>query len=61
MKRYNLTVPLTPEDHERLLALARAGMRKFTDQIRLLIREAYLREFGQQQNQNREVRHEEKA
>jgi len=58
MKRYNLTVPLTPEDHERLLALARAGMRKFTDQIRLLIREAYEREFEQK---DKEVCHEEKA
>jgi len=54
MKRYNLTVPLTPEDHERLLALARAGMRKFTDQIRLLIRQEYERTF----NQQTEDRHE---
>ena len=51
MRRYNLTVPLTPEDHERLRALARAGMRKFTDQIRLLIREAYRREFEDQKKE----------
>lgn len=56
MKRYNLTVPLDRDDYERLRKLALAGMRKFTDQIRLLIREAYAREFEDQ-----EVCHEERA
>jgi len=58
MKRYNLTVPLDREDYERLRKLALAGMRKFTDQVRLLIREAYRREFEDQKN---EVCHEERA
>ena len=55
MKRYNLTVPLDRDDYERLRKLALVGMRKFTDQVRLLIREAYAREFEDQKN---EVRHE---
>lgn len=48
MKRYNLTVPLDREDYERLRKLALVGMRKFTDQIRLLIRQEYERTFNQQ-------------
>ena len=51
MKRYNLTVPLDREDYERLRKLALAGMRKFTDQVRLLIREAYRREFEDQKKE----------
>jgi len=51
MKRYNLTVPLDRDDYERLRKLALVGMRKFTDQVRLLIREAYRREFEDQKKE----------
>jgi ribulose bisphosphate carboxylase small subunit len=56
MKRYNLTVPLDRDDYERLRKLALVGMRKFTDQIRLLIRQEYERTF-----QQTEERHEKAA
>jgi len=55
MKRYNLTVPLDRDDYERLRKLALVGMRKLTDQIRLLIRQEYERTFDQQ------TRHEKAA
>ena len=43
--KYTLTVPLSPEDRDRLYELASRNYRKLTDQIRLLIREAYRREI----------------
>lgn len=43
--KYTLTVPLSPEDRDRLYELALRNYRKLTDQIRLLIREAYRREI----------------
>lgn len=43
--KYTLTVPLSPEDRDRLYELASRNYRKLTDQIRLLIHEAYRREI----------------
>lgn len=43
--KYTLTVPLSPEDRDRLYELASRNYRKLTDQIRLLICEAYRREI----------------